>query len=70
MSLLQKIESYSKQTAEEEQRFKDLFGRQEFEEMRKSYFAIYKNINKTYLEYMRDEKLRKLREQDGDSEEL
>ena len=66
MSILQKIESYSKQTVEEEQRFKDLFGKQEFEEMRKSYFASYKNTNKTYLEYMREETERKLKEQDGD----
>ena len=47
---------------EEETRFRDLFGKEELQEVRRKAFTQ----TKSYLEYLRDETERKLREQDGD----
>lgn len=53
---------YCREVSQEEQIFRDLFGKEELEEVRKKGFAQ----NKPYLEYLREETERKLREQDGD----
>lgn len=42
--------------------FRDLFGKEELEEVRKRGFAQ----SKPYLQYLKEETERKLREQDGD----
>lgn len=48
--------------SEQETVFRDLFGKEEFEEVRKRGFAQ----SKPYLQYLKEEIERKLREQDGD----
>lgn len=53
---------YCREVSQEEQMFRDLFGKEELEEVRKRGFAQIK----PYLEYLREETERKLREQDGD----
>lgn len=48
--------------SEHETTFRDLFGKEELEEIKKRGFAQ----NKPYLQYLKEETERKLREQDGD----
>ena len=62
MSIKECIDSYSFQVSEQETMFRDLFGREELEEVRKRGFAQ----SKPYLQYLKEETERKLREQDGD----
>ena len=47
--------------SEQETMFRDLFGKEELEEVRKRGFAQ----SKPYLQYLKEETERKLREQDG-----
>lgn len=56
------IVNYAKAVSEEEQKFRDMFGKEELEEVRKKGFIQ----SKPYLEYLKEETERKLREQDGD----
>lgn len=56
------IVNYAKAVSEEEQKFRDMFGKEELEGVRKKSFTQ----SKPYLEYLREETERKLREQDGD----
>lgn len=62
MSIKECIDSYSFRVSEQETMFRDLFGKEEFEEVRKRGFAQ----SKPYLQYLKEETERKLREQDGD----
>ena len=62
MSIKECIDSYSFQVSEQEHRFRDLFGKEELEEVRKRGFTQ----SKPYLQYLKEEIERKLREQDGD----
>lgn len=62
MSIKECIDSYSFQVSEQETMFRDLFGREELEEVRKRGFTQ----SKSYLQYLKEETERKLREQDGD----
>ena len=55
---------YAKQVIQEEQRFRDLFGKEELEQTRKKYYSHLPK--ETYLEYLKNEMQRKLEEQDGD----
>lgn len=48
--------------SEQEIMFRDLFGKEELEEVRKRGFTQ----SKPYLQYLKQETERKLREQDGD----
>lgn len=48
--------------SEQETMFRDLFGKEELEEVRKRRFTQ----SKPYLQYLKEETERKLREQDGD----
>lgn len=56
------IVNYTKAVSEEEQKFRDMFGKEELEEVRKKGFTQ----SKPYLEYLKEETERKLREHDGD----
>lgn len=56
------IDSYSFQVSEQETMFRDLFGKEELEEVKKRGFTQ----SKPYLQYLKEETERKLREQDGD----
>lgn len=60
LSLQECVGTYTHEIAEHEQIYKDLFGRSEFYEMRKSYFEFTRQY--TYLEYMKKEIQRKLEE--------
>lgn len=51
--------------SEQEHRFRDLFGKEEFAEARKRYYAEHHGVM-DYLTYLKRETERKLREQDGD----
>lgn len=62
MSIKECIDSYSFRVSEQETMFRDLFGKEELEEVRKRGFAQ----SKPYLQYLKEETERKLREQDGD----
>lgn len=62
MSIKECIDSYSFRVSEQETIFRDLFGKEELEEVRKRGFAQ----SKLYLQYLKEETERKLREQDGD----
>ena len=62
MSIKECIDSYSFRVSEQETMFRDLFGKEEFEEVRKRGFEQ----SKPYLQYLKEEIERKLREQDGD----
>ena len=62
MSIKECIDSYSFRVSEQETMFRDLFGKEELEEVRKRRFTQ----NKPYLQYLKEETERKLREQDGD----
>ena len=59
MSIQEYVRSYTSQVSEQETMFRDLFGKEELEEVRKKGFAQ----SKPYLQYLKTE--RKLREQDG-----
>lgn len=61
MSIQEYVRSYTSQVSEQETRFRDLFGKEELEEARKKSFTQ----NKPYLQYLKEETERKLREQDG-----
>ena len=61
MSIKECIDSYSFRVSEQEHSFRDLFGKEELEEVRKRGFAQ----SKPYLQYLKEETERKLREQDG-----
>ena len=61
MSIQEYVRSYTSQVSEQETRFRDLFGKEEFEEARKKSFTQ----NKSYLQYLKEETERKSREQDG-----
>lgn len=62
MSIKECIDSYSFRVSEQETMFRDLFGKEELEEVRKQRFTQ----SKPYLQYLKEETERKLREQDGD----
>lgn len=60
MSIQEHI-NYYRRISEIETQFRDLFGKEELEEVRKQGYAQIK----PYLEFLQDEMRRKLREQDG-----
>ena len=62
MSIKECIDSYSFQVSEQETTFRDLFGKEELEEVRKRGFTQ----SKPYLQYLKEETERKLMEQDSD----
>ena len=62
MSIKECIDSYSFQVSEQETMFRDLFGKEELEEVKKRGFTQ----SKPYLQYLKEETERKLRERDGD----
>lgn len=62
MSIKECIDSCSFRVSEQETMFRDLFGKEELEEVRKRRFTQ----SKPYLQYLKEETERKLREQDGD----
>lgn len=62
MSIKECTYSYYFQVSEQETMFRDLFGKEELEEVRKKSFAQ----SKPYLQYLKEETERKLRGQDGD----
>lgn len=62
VSIKECIDNYCFQVSEQETMFRDLFGKEELEEVRKRGFAQ----SKPYLQYLKEETERKLREQDGD----
>lgn len=55
------VRSYTSQVSEQETMFRDLFGKEELEEVRKNGFEQ----SKPYLQYLKEETERKLKEQDG-----
>ena len=61
MSLAECMHNYSFRVSEQETMFRDLFGKEELEEVRKKGFTQ----SKPYLQYLKEETERKLREQDG-----
>ena len=65
MSIKECIDSYSFRVSEHETVFRDLFGKEEFIEARKRYYAEYRG-KIDYVTYLKQETERKLREQDGD----
>lgn len=62
MSIKECIDSYSFRVSEQETIFRDLFGKEELEEVKKRGFTQ----SKPYLQYLKEEIERKLKEQDGD----
>lgn len=62
MSMKECIDNYSFRVSEQETMFRDLFGKEELEEVKKRGFTQ----SKPYLQYLKEETERKLREQDGD----
>lgn len=63
MSLRECENEYVKQLSDEKQMFRDLFGKEELNMSLREYFA--RGMKGTMLEFLRKEKERKLREQDG-----
>lgn len=57
------IDSYNSKVSEQETIFRDLFGKEELQEVRNKWY-FEKRVS--YLEYLKEETERKLREQDGD----
>ena len=55
------IDNYYFRVSEQETMFRDLFGKEELEEVKKRGFTQ----SKPYLQYLKEETERKLREQDG-----
>lgn len=66
MGIQQIINDYNKQLVDEKQMFRDLFGKQELNEAIGKWYASEFHKNGTLLEFLRNEKQRKLEEQDGD----
>lgn len=64
MSIKHCMDNYSFRVSEQEHQFRDLFGKKELKEARTSYYSGHRT--ETYLEYLKQETERKLREQDGD----
>lgn len=64
MSMQEYVRSYTSQVSEQETMFRDLFGKEELEEVRKRYYAEHHGVI-DYLTYLKQETERKLREQDG-----
>ena len=64
MSINKYTGEYTKQVIQEEQRFRDLFGKEELKQVRTEYYSHLPK--ETYLEYLKNETQRKLEEQDGD----
>lgn len=62
MSMKECIDNYYFRVSEQETMFRDLFGKEELEEVKKRGFTQ----SKPYLQYLKEETERKLREQDGD----
>lgn len=62
MAMQEFIDNYNSKVSEQETIFRDLFGKEELQEVKRKAFTQ----TKSYLEYLRDETERKLREQDGD----
>lgn len=62
VSMKECIDNYSFRVSEQETMFRDLFGKEELEEVKKRGFTQ----SKPYLQYLKEETERKLREQDGD----
>ena len=62
MAMQRFIDSYNSKVSEQETIFRDLFGKEELQEAKRKAFTQ----TKSYLEYLREETERKLREQDGD----
>lgn len=56
------IDNYNSKVSEQETIFRDLFGKEELQEVKRKAFTQ----TKSYLEYLKEETERKLREQDGD----
>lgn len=56
------IDNYYFRVSEQETMFRDLFGKEELEEVKKRGFTQ----SKPYLQYLKEETEKKLREQDGD----
>ena len=61
MTMQEYVRSYTSQVSEQETMFRDLFGKEELEEVRKNGFEQ----SKPYLQYLKEETERKLKEQDG-----
>ena len=66
MGVQQIINDYNKQLVDEKQMFRDLFGKQELNEAISKWYAREFNKKETLMEFLRNEKRRKLEEQDGD----
>lgn len=62
MSMKECIDNYYFRVSEQETMFRDLFGKEELEEVKKRGFTQ----SKPYLQYLKEETEKKLREQDGD----
>jgi len=62
VSMKECIDNYYFRVSEQETMFRDLFGKEELEEVKKRGFTQ----SKPYLQYLKEETERKLREQDGD----
>lgn len=61
MSIKECIDNYYFRVSEQETMFRDLFGKEELEEVRERGFMQ----REPYLQYLKEETERKLREQDG-----
>ena len=64
MSLKECTNEYIKQLSDTKQMYRDLFGKEELYIAMSDYFV--RGMNKTMLEFLKQEMERKLREQDGD----
>ena len=64
MSLKECTNEYIKQLSDTKQMYRDLFGKEELDIAMGDYFI--RGMNKTMLEFLKQEVERKLREQDGD----
>ena len=62
VSMKECIDNYYFRVSEQETMFRDLFGKEELEEVKKRGFTQ----SKPYLQYLKEETEKKLREQDGD----
>lgn len=65
MSMQELIDNYNSKVSEQETIFRDLFGKEELEDARRLYCTC--NMRKKrYVDFLKEETERKLREQDGD----
>ena len=64
MSLKECTNEYIKQLSDTKQMYRDLFGKEELDIAMGDYFV--RGMNKTMLEFLKQETERKLREQDSD----